>query len=235
MTESRTYKQQENSLKNYLSKTFSTVAVGVAISAVLAYIASKFIPLLLMRSPGLYLGLSIVSIIAELGIAIYFSTNLMKMSKKTAWTCYIVYSVITGLSMATIIMSYTSGTVTLAFVSTAIMFACMSFIGHTSNIDYTKVYTLFVPAILAGLVISLLNAFLFHSQAIDMIIVYIGLILFLVITAADVQRLKQFYYASQTNDELAEKLMILSAFQLYLDFVNLFIKILQIFGRRRKD
>lgn len=235
MTESRTYKQQENSLKNYLSKTFSTVAIGVAISAVLAFVASKIVPVILMRSPGLYLGLSIISIVGELGIAIYFSTNLMKMSRQTAWTCYIVYSVITGLSFATIIMSYTNATVTLAFVSTAIMFACMSFIGHTSNIDYTKIYSLFVPAIIAGLIITLLNSLLIHSPMVDMMIVYIGLVLFLVITAADVQRLKQFYYASQTDDEIAEKLMILAAFQLYLDFVNLFIKILQIFGRRKRD
>ena len=234
MTETKTYKQ-ENSLKNYLSKTFSTVAIGVAISAVLAYVASKLVPVLLMRSPGLYLGLSIVAIVAELGIAFYFSANLMRMSKQTAWTCYIVYAVVTGLSFATIIMAYTNATVTLAFVSTAIMFACMSFIGHTSNVDYTKVYSLFLPAILAGIIITLLNSFFFRSAWIDMSIVYIGLVLFLVITAADVQRLKQFYYASQSDDELAEKLMIMAAFQLYLDFANLFIKILQIFGRRRRD
>ena len=234
MTESRTYKN-ENSLKNYLAKTFSTVALGVAISALLAYVASQFIPILLLRTPGLYLGLSIVAIVGELGIAFYFSSNLTRMSKQTAWICYILYSVITGLSFSTIVMTYTDATITLAFVSTAIMFACMSIIGHTSNIDYTRVYSLFLPAIIAGFIMTLLNAFLIHSAWINMVIVYIGLVLFLVITAADVQRLRQFYFASQTDDELSEKLMIMGAFQLYLDFANLFIKILQIFGRRRRD
>lgn len=234
MTESRTYKN-ENSLKNYLAKTFSTVALGVAISALLAYVASQFIPILLLRTPGLYLGLSIVAIVGELGIAFYFSSNLTRMSKQTAWICYILYSVITGLSFSTIVMTYTDTTITLAFVSTAIMFACMSIIGHTSNIDYTRVYSLFLPAIIAGFIMTLLNAFLIHSAWINMVIVYIGLVLFLVITAADVQRLRQFYFASQTDDELSEKLMIMGAFQLYLDFANLFIKILQIFGRRNRD
>lgn len=234
MTESRTYKN-ENSLKNYLAKTFSTVALGVAISALLAYVASQFIPILLLRTPGLYLGLSIVAIVGELGIAFYFSSNLTRMSKQTAWICYILYSVITGLSFSTIVMTYTDATITLAFVSTAIMFACMSIIGHTSNIDYTRVYSLFLPAIIAGFIMTLLNAFLIHSAWINMVIVYIGLVLFLVITAADVQRLRQFYFASQTDDELSEKLMIMGAFQLYLDFANLFIKILQIFGRRNRD
>lgn len=234
MTESRTYKNV-NSLKSYFSKTFSTVAVGVAISAVLAYLSSKLVPMLIMTNYRLYSILSLVMIVAELGIAFYFSLNLMKMSKQTAWICYIAYSAITGISFSTIIMIYANTTVTLAFVSTAIMFACMSFIGHTSNFDFTKVYSLFAPAIIAGLIITLINSLFIHSSTTAMLIVYLGLILFLVITAADVQRLKQFYYASQSDDELAEKLMIMAAFQLYLDFANLFIKILQLFGNRRRD
>lgn len=234
MTETRTYKK-ENSLKNYLAKTFSAVAVGVAISAVLAFIASKLAPIFIYRNPSLALILSLVLIFTELGIAFYFSANLFKMSEKTAWICYVLYSVVTGLSFSTIVMAYTDATVTLAFLSTAIMFACMSFIGHTSNMDFTRVYSLFLPAVIAGIIITLLNALFFHFAALDMMIVYLGLVLFLVITAADVQKLKAFYYQSQTDDELANKLMIMGAFQLYLDFANLFIRILQIFGRRRNN
>lgn len=234
MTQSNTYRN-DNSLKNYLSKTFSTVAIGVAISAVLAAVASRLAPVFMMRNPGLALAISIGLIIGELAIAFYFSLNLQKMSKSTAWFCYIAYSVITGLSFSTIIMSYANASVTLAFVSTAIMFICMSIIGRTSNINFTKVYSLFLPAIIAGFIMTLLNVFLIHSPWIDMMIVYIGLVLFLAITAADVQRLQAFYYASQNDSELSDKLMIMGAFQLYLDFANLFIRILQIFGRRRRD
>ena len=234
MTQSNTYRN-DNSLKNYLSKTFSTVAIGVAISAVLAAVASRLAPVFMMRNPGLALAISIGLIIGELAIAFYFSLNLQKMSKSTAWFCYIAYSVITGLSFSTIVMSYANASVTLAFVSTAIMFICMSIIGRTSNINFTKIYSLFLPAIIAGFIMTLLNVFLIHSPWIDMMIVYIGLVLFLAITAADVQRLQAFYYASQNDSELSDKLMIMGAFQLYLDFANLFIRILQIFGRRRRD
>ena len=234
MTQTNTYRK-ENSLKDYLARTFSTVAIGVGISAVLAFIGSRIAYVLFYTNPGLASLLSFVLIIAELGIAFYFSLNLNKMERKTAWICYILYSVVTGLSFSTILMVYTDASVTLAFVSTAIMFACMSFIGHTSNVDYTKIYSLFLPAIIVGFIITLLNVLLIHSAWINMVIVYIGLILFLVITAADVQKLKDYYYASQNNDELAEKLMIMGAFQLYLDFANLFIRILQVFGRRRRD
>lgn len=234
MTQSNTYRNQ-NTLQNYFSKTFSTVAIGVAISAIVAFIASKLLPIMFITMPGLSTFLVLGMVFVELGIAFYFSTNLMKMSKQTAWICYVLYSVVTGFSFATIIMTYTTASVTLAFVSTAIMFACMSFIGHTSNIDYTRIYALFLPAIIAGFVVTLLNAFIIHSAWINMTIVYLGLVLFLVITAADVQKLKQYYFMSQSDSELSDKLMILGAFQLYLDFANLFIRIIQIFGRRRRD
>lgn len=234
MTQTNTYKN-ELSLKDYLAKTFSTVAIGVGISAILAEVTAKVLPTLMVKAPGFVVGMSFALIIIELVIAFYFSANLTKMAKSTAWFCYILYSVVTGLSFGSIIMLYTDASVALAFVSTAIMFACMSIIGHTSNMDFTKVYAIFIPAVLAGIVITILNALFFHAPAIDMMIVYIGLILFLIITAADVQRLKQFYYGTQGDSELSEKFMIMGAFQLYLDFANLFIKIVQIFGRRRRD
>lgn len=233
MTQTSSYKK-DISLNNYLAKTFSTVAIGVAVSALFAFLTGMFLPILL-RSTGLSLTYMFAPIIIELIIAFYFSSNLMNMSKSTAWLCYIVYSVMTGISFSSIIWAYTDASVTLAFVSTAAMFVCMSIIGHTSNLDYTKAYSFLLPAIISGFVMTLLNSFIFHSAWINMVIVYLGLILFLAITAADVQKLKNFYFASQNNDELSEKLMIMGAFQLYLDFANLFIRIVQIFGRRRSD
>ena len=234
MTQSNVY-NNENGLRKYLSKTYSTVGIGVAISALLAFITSKLVPILMYKNPGLTVAISFGLIIAELAIAFYFSFKLNTMSKTTAWVCYILYAVVTGLSFSTIIMTYTNASVTLTFVATAIMFICMSIIGNNSKFNYTKVYSLFLPAILAGFIVTLLNVFIFHQAWIDMLIVYIGIILFLVVTAADAQKLKTYYYNSQYDPELAEKLMIMAAFQLYLDFANLFIKILRIFGKRERD
>lgn len=234
MIQSKTYRGV-NSLNSFLSKTFSTVAVGVAISAVFAFISSKIVPIMMMRNPGLVTVISLLLIIGELAIAFYFSLNLNRMSERTALICYLLYSVVTGISFSTIIIYYKETTVTLAFVSTAIMFACMSYIGRTSDLKFSRVYAIFLPAIIAGVIITLLNVFIFHSTGLEMLIVYIGLILFLIITAADVQRLEDFYYSSNGNEELANKLVLLGAFQLYLDFANLFIKIIRIFGRRRDN
>ena len=234
MTQSKTYKK-EDSLQNYLSKTFFMIAMGVGISALVAFITSRFLPYIIYRFIRIIPAASIIIAITELGIAFYFSRNLFNMPKNRALLCYILYSVFTGLSLSMIIMIYAQATVTLAFVATTIMFVCMAVIGYTSNIDYTKIYTLFLPAVIAGLFITLLNSLIFHSSLIDMSIVYVGLILFLIITAADIQKLRSYYYSAQTDSYLSERLMILGAFQLYLDFVNLFIRILRIFGRRNKE
>lgn len=233
---SQTYTNDyENGFRRYLSRTFLTVAAGVGLSAVLALISSKLAPYFIFRFPGLYLVITIACFAIELGIAFYFSGRLNRMSKNTAWTCYTLYSAITGLTFATVIMQYSTASITLAFVATSIMFACMAIIGMTSKVDYTKLYSLLLPAVIAGAIMSLLNVLIFHQAWIDMSIVYLGLILFLGITAADVKKLSSYYYASNSNSELEEKLMIMSAFQLYLDFVNLFIRILRILGNTRKS
>lgn len=234
MTQSSTY-NTENGLKAYLSRTFSTMAIGVAISGIITYLFSLILPTLIVKYYQFYGIISIALVLVELGIAFYFSLNLMKMSKTTAWVCYILYSIVTGISFSSIIMTYTGASITLVFVSTTVMFICMSIIGHSSKINYTKVYSLFLPAIIAGLIISLLNTFIFHSSTIEMMIVFIGIVLFLGITAADVQKLKGMYYAGQGNQELSEKLMILGAFQLYLDFANIFLRILRLLGKRNND
>lgn len=234
MTQTNTY-VNENGLRKFFSKTFSIVALGTIISAVLAYVGSKYVEGFIASHPGVSLGLILGVIVAELALAIIFSSRLMKMSKGAAWFCFIAYSVLTGLSFTVIVSTYNLGSVALAFAATTIMFICMSVIGYTSKIDFTKVYSLLLPLFIAGLVISLLNVFLFKQPWLDLLITYIGLILFLALTAADIQKLSNYYYASMSSAELADKLMILSAFQLYLDFVNLFIRILEIIGKRKRD
>ena len=232
MTQTNTI-NKNHTLNSFLTKTFFIVGFGIAISAIFAYIASIFVPYLIIINPGLYSIISLLSIVIELGIAFYFSLRLNRMTKLTAWICYFAYAILTGLSFSTILMSYANVTVTMAFVSTSMMFICMAIIGNTSNFDFTKAYIFLLPALIAGSIVTLINIFI-GSGMLEMMVVYIGLILFLLITAADIQRLKD-YYSSQYNNDISEKFMIMAAFQLYLDFANLFIKILQIFGRRKRN
>lgn len=234
MTQTNIY-SSENSFRKFLSRTFSVVALGVAISAVIAFLSSLFVPYFFYTYPNMVLITVIVLAVGEIGVAIFFTSKLGTMSKQTAWICYVLYSVLTGLSISTIIMLYTDASVALAFATTAILFICMSIIGHTSKVDFTKVYSLFLPAIIAGAIVTILNALFFHLQFISIAICYIGIVLFLCIVAADTKRLSNFYFESYNDPDLLEKFMIMGAFQLYLDFINLFIRILQILGKNKNS
>lgn len=233
MTES--YTNQGLSFKDYLSKTYMVVALGLLISAVSAFIASIIMPIFLYTAPLLATVLMFGMVIGEFIIAIRFSSNLMVMSNNSAWTSYIAYAVLTGASFYTLFLYYDLGSLALTFIATIIMFVCMAIIGKTSKRNLMGVYGLLLPAIIAGMIVTLLNSFIFHSNSINLFIAYIGMILFLVLTAADVQRLEGFYNQSSYDANIREKLMIMGAFQLYLDFINLFIRILRFLGRRRDN
>ena len=130
---------------------------------------------------------------------------------------------------------YDITTVWAAFAATTIMFVAMTVIGKTSNIDFTKFSSLVAPALIAIIVGTLINALLFKNAMFNWLITYAGIIIFLVIIAMDIQKLKQFYYMGESNEDMDEKLRIIGGFELYLDFINLFLRILQLFGRRRDN
>lgn len=223
------------SFKDYLSKTYIAVALGLIISAISAFLASVLIPVLFYVAPVIAAILTFGMVIGELVLAVRFSSRLMTMSKKSAWSCYIAYAVLTGASFYTLFLYYDLGSLTLTFVATIIMFVCMAIIGKTSKRNLSTIYGLLMPAIIAGVIVTLLNSLIFHSSAIDLTIAYIGMIIFLILTAADVQRLEGFYNQSSYDADIREKLMVMGAFQLYLDFINLFIRILRFLGRRKDN
>lgn len=234
MTES--YTSQGNlSFKDYLSRTYIVVALGLLISAVSAFLASILMPILLYTAPLFSTILMFGMVIGEFVIAVRFSANLMVMSNKSAWTSYVAYAVLTGASFYTLFLYYDLGSLALTFIATIIMFVCMAIIGKTSKRNLMGVYGLLLPAIIAGMIVTLLNNLIFHSNPVNLFIAYIGMILFLVLTAADVQRLESFYNQSSYDANIREKLMIMGAFQLYLDFINLFLRILRFLGRRRDN
>lgn len=220
---------------DYLNKTFVTLGAGLAISTIIALLVSNNIYYILYALGGFGTFLMLGVIVGELGVAIYFSRRLPSMSKSTAWACYIVYAVLTGLSLSTIFAVYDLGSIVFALASTCILFVCMSIIGSTTKIDFSNYRSLFATGLIAMIIISLLNGLLFHFYFLDLIMMYIGVIIFLGLIAYDIQKLRDLYSSSFYDSEMGEKMMIYGAFELYLDFINLFIRILQIFGRRRRD
>lgn len=233
---SNVYDNNYVSFRTFLSKVFSTMAIGLAISGIVALLVGinyyNIISIVGVNSFGIFM---LIVIFAELGVGIYFSAGLMNMSKKTAWICYIAYSVLTGLSLALVIQSYTTGTVLFAFISTVILFACMAIIGHTTRIDLTRFSTIFMTGLIAIIITSLLNMLIFKSEMINYVMAVVGVIIFLGLIAYDMQKLRAYYQRGTMDVDFQEKMMLLGAFSLYLDFINLFLRLLQIFGRRNNS
>ncbi len=235
MSEYNNYYTQNNGLtfSQYLSKVFSTVGVGVGITAVVSFVISRFMEQIYTRFAGIFSAVLIASIVVELGLAIFFAARLNKMKKGTAWFCYILYSVLTGISLSTILYYYTDSSVFVAFGASCIMFVVMALIGQNSKVDLSKFSGIVFPALLALIIVSLLNVFFFKNQYIQWALNYLGVIIFLFLIAYDMQKLRSFYDQSFGDNELGEKLMIYGAFQLYLDFINLFIRLLEILGKKK--
>lgn len=234
MSEYRTnYNSNNLTFNEYLGKVFGKMAIGLAITAVVSFITSLLFFTFAWALGGIYYVFILACAIAEIVVAIRLSSKLMYLSKKQCTNLFILYSVLTGVSLSGIIMMYAQSTVWLAFGVTAIMFVCMSIIGTRTQTDLSRISGYMAPALIGLIVATLLNALIFRSDMLSWGLTYFGVILFLVIVAFDVQKLRSFYTASFSDDELKDKLMIMGAFELYLDFINIFIRVLEIFGRRR--
>ena len=220
----------------YLSKVFSVVAIGVGITAITSFIISKFFLMTLISKYGeAFFTLSFILLIAELGISIFFGLRLNKMAKSTAWLCYIVYSFSMGISLSTVLYAYTETSVWLVFMVTTLMFITMSALGHNAKTDLSKFSGLIVPGLIFIIIMLILNVIFFKNQMIKWLINYAGIILFLFLIAYDMQKLRDLYQVSFQDEEMGEKMMIYGAFQLYLDFINLFLRLLELLGKRRDD
>lgn len=220
--------------KNYLSKTFLTLTIGLATSTITAFFVSRNIYSILYAMGSRSSIALLIICIAELGVAFYFNSRIMSMSKSTAWICYIAYSVLTGFSLSTLFAVYSLGSIVLALGITCVVFICMSVIGLTTSLDFSNLTTLFSTGLIITLILNIVSSFIF-SQALNTITLFISVLVFLGLIAYDIQKLRNIYSASFYDTDMSDKLMILGAFQLYLDFINLFIRVLEVFGRRDND
>lgn len=221
-----TYESSYITFNEYLTKVFSTMVVGLLISTLSAFFGQG----LLFTSYGYTLMMA--STFACLGIAFFFSFRIRQMSVSAAWTCYIMYSLLLGLSLSSIFLVYDLGSIVWAFGATTILFGCMAIIGHTTKMDLSRFSTILLAGLIAIIISSLLNIFI-KSAALNRTTLILGVVIFLGLIAYDMQMLRRYYEEGYTNPSMQSKIMIYGAFQLYLDFVNLFLRILQFFGKRR--
>ncbi len=210
-----------------LRSVYLWMTLGLLITAVVAFAIADYAPHLL-QNVLLVWGL----LIAELILVIALAAAIWRLSFGAAALIFVLYAGLTGVSLSGIVLYYDLGTLTQAFLSAA-LFAVMSIVGLTTKADLSKLGTYLIIG-LFGIILAMFINFFFRSSAFDFIISIIGVILFTGLTAYDTQKIARLAADPRIEGEgsqLAGKLSILGALTLYLDFLNLFLFLLRIFGR----
>lgn len=206
------------------SKVYGWMFIGLLISFITGYYVSTQPNIIYnIFNKGMFL----ILILVEFGLCIWLSAGIRKMQPTTAKILFGLYSFVTGLTLSTIFIAYRIDSIVMVFGITSLMFAIMAMIGTITNIDLTKLGSILLMGLIGIIIASIINMFI-GSQAFDLGITIIGIVIFTLYIAYDVQKVK---YMTQTLEE--DKAAILCAFELYLDFINLFIKLMRLLGKRR--
>ena len=169
-------------------------------------------------------------IIAEFGLVIYISARLEKLSLSTATTLFALYSILNGVMLSSIFLLYSTDIISKVFFITAGTFGVTALYGYATKKDLSSLGNILFMALIGLVIATVVNVFM-KSAMFDLILSYIGVIIFVGLTAWDSQKIKHMMMVQQDADEGAQKLALIGALSLYLDFINLFLYLLRIFGR----
>lgn len=212
-------------LENYnYSKTFFWMFIGLLITFVTGYYISLNENMLYNICTG---GMHFLLFIVEIIIVIVLTRRLHKMSDMTAKILFCLYSFVTGLTFSVLFYAYSMQSIMYVFAVTGLLFLVFAFLGKTINIDLSKLGSIFMMILIGLLIVSIINIFI-GSTMLELVLSWVFVILFLGITAYDIQRSKQLMVIYGE-----EKGSIMTALQLYLDFINIFIELLKLFGKSR--
>lgn len=170
--------------------------------------------------------------IAELALVLGLSAAINRISAFTATLMFILYSVINGATLSCIFLAYELGSIASTFFVTAGTFGAMAIYGSVTKTDLTKIGNICIMALIGIIIASLVNIFLVKSGMMELIINIAGIIIFVGLTAYDSQKIKAMLYQAETT-EVGQKIAVLGALTLYLDFINLFLKLLALFGKKK--
>jgi len=216
--------------RTLLKNVYLWMSAGLGLTALISYAVASS-PALLRALMGNAFGLILV-IAGQFALVFYLSARLDRMSQASAIGAFLAYSALNGVMLSSILIVYTGAVVSKAFIVSALMFASMSLYAMTTSRDLNRIGA-YAGMGLWGLIIAMVLNMLFKSPAIDYIISVIGVFLFLGLTAWDTQKIVAMnrQYGSELDEETYTKLSIIGALTLYLDFINLFLFVLRIFGR----
>ncbi|MDR0805752.1 MAG: Bax inhibitor-1/YccA family protein [Enterobacteriaceae bacterium] len=217
-------------IQAYMSQVYGWMTCGLLLTAFTAYfVTGTALQMFIFSSNITFFGL----IIVQLGVVFFLSGMLNRISGSMATTLFMLYSVLTGLTMSSIFIAYTSSSIASTFFITAGTFGAMSLYGYTTKRDLSGLGSMMMMGLIGIILASLVNIFL-KSPALTWAITYIGVIVFVGLTAHDTQKLKAIGEQISIDDrESYRKTSIMGALTLYLDFINLFLMLLRILGDRR--
>ena len=213
-----------------MRKVFVWMTLALAITGLTAYgvATSPTILSLIFSSKVTFFGL----IIAEFALVFAISGAINRLSLSTATLLFILYSVINGATLSSIFFAFSVATIGKVFFITAGTFGAMALVGYTTKTDLTSMGKLLFMALLGIIIASVVNMFV-ASSGLDLILSYVGVLVFVGLTAYDTQKIKQMCQTAPDAGESALKLALIGALSLYLDFINLFLYLLRIFGNNR--
>lgn len=225
-------REQEGSLSlafpALMRKVYVWMALALALTGLTAYgIADNTnLAFTLIGNRALFWGIAI----AEFALVMFLTARIRKMSLTTATLSFLLYSVLNGVTMSVIFLAFTASSIATTFYITAGTFGIMAFYGYVTKADLSKLGSILRMALL-GLIVALVVNIFMRNSMFDLVISAVGVLIFTGLTAYDSQKIKTALAMQEHPDETAQKMALLGALTLYLDFINLFIYLLRFFGR----
>ena len=219
-------------VQSFLQRVYGWMSVGLALTAGTAYYVATTPAMLkiVFGSPWIFLGLFIV----QLGLVIALSAGIHKLSFGTALMLFLGYSVLSGITLSAIFLAYTYTSIASTFLVAAGMFGGMSLYGYVTKADLSQ-WGSFLFMGLLGLILSLLVNMWLQSPGFGLLISWGGVLIFTLLTAYDVQKLKRIAQKMSSQGQPMNQIVVYGALTLYLDFINLFLYLLRIMGQRRNN
>lgn len=209
---------------NVLPKVFGWMFIGLLLTFFTGYfVASNEYTFYKIFSGGTYF----IFVFIEIGLVLFLSTRVHKMQPNTARIVFMLYSIVSGITFSSIFVAYNISSILVIFLAAALLFGIFACIGYFTSIDLSKISTYLLMALFALIISAIINLFVGNGM-VDLIINLLCLLIFIVFTAYDIQKIKRLC-DSTASDNIA----IIGALELYLDFINIFISLLDIFGRGR--
>lgn len=233
MTNYTTAQSQTQSMVSSLFKSlYMQMAAALTVTGLTAYFLSQSEAFInyLFTNPSLVW----ICLFAELGVVMWLSARVMHMSMGSATLLFILYSVLTGVTFSTLFLVYDLGTIATTFFATAGTFFVMSLVGYVTKMDLSRVGNVLYMMLIGLVIATVVNIFV-ASSTLYWVITYAGVLIFVGLIAFDTQKIKHLFLEYGSADEVGQKLSLLGALTLYLDFINLFLFLLRIFCGSSRD